>query len=76
MHRETSRAFLIIPEIREFLSTNDKEALREIFYEYEPVEVAEILKEFSLKERVMLFSLWNTDFAADVFEKMEKDDQI
>jgi len=71
-----SRAFLIIPEIREFLSTNDKEALREIFYEYEPVEVAEILKGFNLKERVMLFSLWNTDFAADVFEKMEKDDQI
>jgi len=71
-----SRAFLIIPEIREFLSSNDKEALREIFHEYEPVEVAEILKEFSLKERVMLFSLWNTDFAADVFEKMEKDDQI
>ena len=76
MHREMSRAFLIIPEIREFLSSNDKEALREIFYEYEPVEVAEILKEFSLKERVMLISLWNTDFAADVFEKMEKDDQI
>ncbi len=76
MHREMSRAFLIIPEIREFLSSNDKEALREIFCEYEPVEVAEILKEFALKERVMLFSLWNTDLAADVFEKMEKDDQI
>lgn len=76
MHREMSRAFLIIPEIREFLSGNDKEALREIFYEYEPVEVAEILKEFGLKERVMLFSLWDTNLAADVFEKMEKDDQI
>ncbi len=76
MHREMSRAFLIIPEIREFLSSNDKEALREVFCEYEPVEVAEILKEFALKERVMLFSLWNTDLAADVFEKMEKDDQI
>ncbi|TET44737.1 magnesium transporter [Candidatus Aerophobetes bacterium] len=76
MDREISRAFLIIPEIREFLSQNNREAVREIFYEYEPVEVAEILTEFSLKERVLLFSLWNIDFAADVFEKMEKDDQI
>ncbi len=76
MDREISRAFLMIPEIREFLSQNNREAVRGIFYEYEPVEVAEILIEFNLKERVLLFSLWNIDFAADVFEKMEKDDQI
>jgi len=76
MAKELSRLYLLIPEIRELLARKEKETLKEIFYEYEPVEVAQILNEFTLKERVFLFSLWEIDFAADVFEKMNKKDQF
>ena len=76
MAKELSRMFLIIPEIKELLSQNRKDELKNLFYEYEPVEVAEALKEFTLKDRVILFSLCDIDFAADVFEKMDKDDQL
>jgi len=76
MAREFSRMFLILPEIKELLSKNKKEELKDIFYDYEPVEVAEVLKKFSLKDRVTLFSLWDVDFAADVFEEMDKKDQL
>lgn len=76
MVKELSRMFLIIPEIKELLSQNRKDELKNLFYEYEPVEVAEALREFTLKDRVILFSLCDIDFAADVFEKMDKDDQL
>jgi len=76
MVKELSRMFLIIPEIKELLSQNRKDELKDLFYEYEPVEVAEALREFTLKDRVILFSLCDIDFAADVFEKMDKDDQL
>jgi len=71
-----SRLSLILPEIKELLSEDKKDELKEIFYDYEPIEVAEALKEFSLKDKVTLFSLWDVDFAADVFEKMDKEDQL
>jgi magnesium transporter len=74
--KEISRMLLIIPEIKELLSQNRKDELKNLFYEYEPVEVAEALREFTLKDRVILFSLCNIDFAADIFEKMDKDDQL
>jgi len=67
---------LVLPEIKELLSQNKKEQLKKIFYDYEPIEIVEILKEFSLKDKVFLFSLLNIDFAADIFEKTDKDDQL
>lgn len=67
---------LVLPEIKELLLQNKKEQLKRIFYDYEPIEIVEILKEFSLKDKVFLFSLLNIDFAADIFEKMDKDDQL
>jgi magnesium transporter len=76
MVKELSRMFLIIPEIKELLSQNRKDELKDLFDEYEPIEVAETLKEFTLKDRVILFSLCDIDFAADVFEKMDKDSQF
>jgi len=76
MAREFSRLSLILPEIKQLLSENRKDELKEIFYDYEPIEIAEALKEFSLKDKVTLFSLCDVDFAADVFEKMDKKDQL
>jgi len=76
MTREFSRMFLVLPEIKELLSQNKKEQLKKIFYDYEPIEIVEILKEFSLKDKVFLFSLLDIDFAADIFEKTDKDDQL
>jgi len=76
MEKEFSRMYLVLPEIKELLSQGRQKELRKIFYDYEPVEIVEILKEFDLKNTVFLFSLLDLDFAADIFEKMEKDDQL
>ncbi|GAI70966.1 unnamed protein product, partial [marine sediment metagenome] len=76
MSREFSRMFLVLPEIKELLSQNKKEQLKKIFYDYEPIEIVEILKEFSLRDKVFLFSRLDIDLAADIFEKTDKDDQL
>ena len=76
MTKEFSRMLLVLPEIKELLSQNKKEQLKKIFYDYEPIEIVEILKEFSLKDKVFLFSLLDIDLAADIFEKTDKDDQL
>ena len=76
MTREFSRMLLVLPEIKELLRQNKKEQLKKIFYDYEPIEIVEILKEFSLKDKVFLFSLLDIDLAADIFEKTDKDDQL
>ena len=76
MAKKYSRIFLILPEIKELISQKSKDVLKDIFYDYEPIEIAEVLRELSLKDRVYLFSLWDIDFATDVFEKMDNDDQI
>ena len=68
--------YLVLPEIKELLWQNKEGQLKRIFYDYEPIEIVEILKEFSLKDKVFLFSLLHIDFAADIFEKMDKDDQL
>jgi len=76
MTREFSRMLLVLPEIKELLWQNKKEQLKKIFYDYEPIEIVEILKEFSLKDKVFLFSVLDIDLAADIFEKTDKDDQL
>ncbi len=76
MVKEFSRMLLVLPEIKELLWQNKKEQLKKIFYDYEPIEIVEILKEFSLKDKVFLFSLLDIDLAADIFEKTDKDDQL
>lgn len=76
MTREFSRLFLILPEIKELLSKNKRDELKLIFYDYEPIEIVEVLKQFSLKDKITLFSLWDVDFAADIFEKMDTKDQL
>lgn len=76
MTKEFSRMLLVLPEIKELLWQNKKEQLKKIFYDYEPIEIVEILKEFSLKDKVFLFSLLDIDLAADIFEKTDKDDQL
>ena len=76
MEREYSRLHLILPEIKELIAQKNREELKDIFKDYEPIEVAQVLREFSLKEKVYLFSLWDLDFAADVFEKIDEQEQI
>jgi len=76
MPKEYSRVYLILPEMKELLLKRDRQQLREISRDYEPVEIAQILKELSLKDKVFLFSIWDVDFAADVFEKLDKEEQI
>ena len=76
MPKNYSRISSILPEIKQFISQKRKDELKDVFYTYKPVEIAEALKELSLKDKVYLFSLWDIDFATDVFEKMDNEDQI
>ncbi len=76
MAKNYSRIFLILPEIKQLILQKRKDELKNIFYDYEPIEIAEALKELSLKDKVYLFSLWDIDFATDIFEKMDNEDQI
>jgi len=76
MTEEYPRMLLVVPDIKEMLAANNKQELRDIFYEFEPVEIAEIIDKFTVPEKVALFSLWDVDFAADVFEKIDKNEQL
>ncbi|MBE0478322.1 magnesium transporter [Candidatus Aerophobetes bacterium] len=76
MEKIYSRVYLVLPEIKQLLLERKKDELKEVFEDYEPVEVAQVLKDFSLKDKVYLFSLWGIDFAADVFEKLDEEEQI
>ena len=76
MAEEYPRMLFIVPDIKEMLTANNKQELRDIFNEFEPVEIAEIIGEFTVSQKVALFSLWDVDFAADVFEKIDKNEQL
>ena len=76
MNREHGRMQLVVPELQELVGKRAGTELREVFEDYEPVEIAQILREFSLRDKVYLFSLWDIDFAADIFAKLDEDMQI
>jgi len=66
----------LVPEIKELLAQHRFNDLKKIFVDFEPADIAEPLSKLDLKEKATLFSLWDIDFATDVFELMEIEDQI
>ncbi len=71
-NKQISRVNLILPEIKELIDEKKLEELKDIWEEFEPVEIAEVLKHLKAKERQFLFNNWDKDFAADIFENLPR----
>jgi magnesium transporter len=66
---------ILLPEIRGFIDARDFGALRDIFREWPPADVAEVILDLEEDERVIIFRLLPNALAADVFEYLEPDAQ-
>jgi magnesium transporter len=66
---------LLGPEIRELIDQRDFLAVREVFAEFDPVDVAECLSELPEEERVIVFRLLPHGLATEVFEYLEVEGQ-
>src|SRR6266513_87207 len=66
---------ILIPEIRELIAERNFGALREIFREWPPADVAEVILDLPEDERVIIFRLLPTALAADVFEYLDVEAQ-
>src|SRR3954464_8215461 len=66
---------ILLPEIRDFIAERNFSALRELFHEMPPADVAEVILDLPEDEQVIIFRLLPTALAADVFEYLEVDAQ-
>jgi magnesium transporter len=66
---------LLQPEIKEMIAARNFAGLRELFREWPPADVAEVIVDLDENERVILFRILPHDLAADVFEYLEVDAQ-
>src|SRR5947199_4522480 len=66
---------ILLPEIRELIAERNFAALRELFREMPPADVAEVILDLPEDEQVIIFRLLPTPLAADVFEYLEPDAQ-
>src|SRR6476646_2531883 len=66
---------ILEPEIRSMIEARNFGALREVFREWPPADVAEVILDLPEDEQVIIFRLLPTALAADVFEYLEVDAQ-
>jgi magnesium transporter len=66
---------ILLPEIRDLIAERNFGALRELFREMAPADVAEVILDLPEDEQVIIFRLLPTPLAADVFEYFEPDAQ-
>ncbi len=66
---------ILIPEIKSLIEARDFNALREIFREWPPADLAEIITDLPEDDRVIIFRVLPTALAADVFEYLEVEEQ-
>ena len=59
---------LLEPEIRGMIEARDFAALRAVFHEWAPADVAEVIVDLPEDEQVIIFRVLPHDLAADVFE--------
>ena len=64
---------ILIPEIQGMIEARNFTALRELFSEMPPADVAEIILDLPEDERVIIFRILPHDLAADVFEYLDID---
>ena len=66
---------ILLPEIRGFIEERNFGALREIFREWPPADVAEVILDLAEDEQVIIFRLLPNALAADVFEYLDVEAQ-
>src|SRR5438874_5314200 len=64
---------ILEPEIRSVIDARDFTALREIFREWPPADVAEVILDLPPDEQVIIFRILPHALAADVFEYLDVD---
>jgi len=67
---------VILPEIKELLASKQKRTIRKVVSYFEPADIAEVWAEFSVDEKLKLFSVLNTKVAADIFEFLREDQMV
>jgi magnesium transporter len=66
---------ILEPEIRSMIEARDFAALRELFREWPPADVAEVILDLPEDEQVIIFRVLPHDLAADVFEYLDVEAQ-
>lgn len=66
---------ILQPEIRSLIDARNFGALRELFSEWPPADIAEVITDFSEEEQVVVFRVLPHNLAADVFEYLEVEAQ-
>src|SRR5580765_1095185 len=66
---------ILEPEIRSLIEARNFAALREIFREFPPADVAEVILDMPEDEQVIIFRVLPNDLAADVFEYLGIEEQ-
>jgi magnesium transporter len=67
---------IILPEIKELLLSKQKRTIRKVLSYFEPADIAEAWSEFNIDEKIRLFSILHTKFAADIFEFLREDQMV
>src|SRR5260370_13982931 len=66
---------ILEPEIRSMIDARNFGALREVFHEWPPADVAEVILDLPEDEQVIIFRVLPHALAADVFEYLDLDAQ-
>src|SRR5256714_14905929 len=66
---------ILIPEIQSLIKVRDFAGLRELFSEWPPADVAEVIVDMDEDDRVIIFRVLPAALAADVFEYLDLDAQ-
>src|SRR3954468_7826097 len=66
---------ILIPEIKSLIEAREFNALRELFKEWPPADVAEVILDMDENDRVIIFRVLPHTLAADVFEYLDVDAQ-
>ena len=66
---------ILQPEIRSLIDARNFSALRELFLDWPPADIAECITDFSEDEQVIVFRVLKHDQAADVFEYLDVEAQ-
>ena len=66
---------ILLPEIKSLIEARNFGALRELFHEWSPADVAEVILDMPEDEQVIIFRVLPHALAADVFEYLDFDAQ-
>src|SRR6185312_7228483 len=66
---------LLLPEIKSLIEARDFNGLRDLFKEWPPADVADVILDFPENEQVIIFRVLPTGLAADVFEYLGIEEQ-